>query len=347
MVGAFSLQAMALVGAELLAAVSAEGLGGAGDDLILGGLRAIAVPGGLVFGVLVAAVVGSKFAYRTFERRCWPATRSLRFAGYQLAVAGVLAVAGGGAEAASGHGGGPAPGRRRHRRRGVLERPAHQAALAAPGRRPPVRPAGRRRRWSCGAPWPAWSPPSPTACWAHCPALEPAPATAGPSTPPPPASPARHIDSTPRAALVVVLALRGRLWAASPSTPAGRSATEPEEPDAAHGGGGAVQLLGADRRGGPRPGRAAPGRPGRRPDRAPGSRRRRRRRLRPADARAQPRLRPAGRAGAGLDGGRHPPGGGRRPPRRSPATRWSSAGTARSCWARWPPPATATAGSGC
>ncbi|HYJ72831.1 MAG TPA: hypothetical protein VE265_10200, partial [Actinomycetota bacterium] len=36
---AFSVQAMALAGAELLGAVTAEGLGGAGDDLVLGGLR--------------------------------------------------------------------------------------------------------------------------------------------------------------------------------------------------------------------------------------------------------------------------------------------------------------------
>ena len=64
-VAAFSLQAMAVVAAELLAAVAAEGLAGAGDDLVLGGLRVTAVPGGLVFGVLVAAVVGSEFGWAT------------------------------------------------------------------------------------------------------------------------------------------------------------------------------------------------------------------------------------------------------------------------------------------
>ena len=62
---AFSLQAMALVGAELLGAVTGDGLAGAGDDLVLGGLRVLAVPGGLVFGVLVAAVVGSEFGWAT------------------------------------------------------------------------------------------------------------------------------------------------------------------------------------------------------------------------------------------------------------------------------------------
>src|SRR4029450_13447108 len=46
-VAAFSLQAMALVAAVVLAAVAAEGLAGAGNDLILGGLRGTAAPGGL------------------------------------------------------------------------------------------------------------------------------------------------------------------------------------------------------------------------------------------------------------------------------------------------------------
>jgi hypothetical protein len=91
-VAAFALQATALVGAELVAAVSAEGLAGAGDDLILGGLRATAVPGGLVFGVLVAAVVGTEFGWATERVLLARDPRRLRFAGYQLAVAGVLAV---------------------------------------------------------------------------------------------------------------------------------------------------------------------------------------------------------------------------------------------------------------
>ena len=49
-------------------------LAGAGDDLVLGGLRVTAVPGGMVFGVLVAAVVGAEFGWAT-ERAlrliCW------------------------------------------------------------------------------------------------------------------------------------------------------------------------------------------------------------------------------------------------------------------------------------
>jgi hypothetical protein len=91
-VAAFSLQAMALVAAVVLAAVAAEGLAGAGDDLILGGLRVTAVPGGLVLGVLAAAVVGAEFGWATERALLARDPRRLRFAGYQLAVAAVLAL---------------------------------------------------------------------------------------------------------------------------------------------------------------------------------------------------------------------------------------------------------------
>jgi len=91
-VAAFSLQAMAVLAAVVLGAVAAEGLAGAGDDLILGGLRVTAVPGGLVFGVLVAAVVGAEFGWATERVLLARDPRRLRFAGYQLAVA-VLAAA--------------------------------------------------------------------------------------------------------------------------------------------------------------------------------------------------------------------------------------------------------------
>ncbi|MFL6225725.1 MAG: hypothetical protein ACJ75K_23625, partial [Actinomycetes bacterium] len=92
-VAAFSLQAMAVLGAELLGAVGAEELAGAGHDLVLGGLRVTAVPGGLVFGVLVAVVVGAEFAWATERALLARDPRRLRFAGYQLAVAAVLALA--------------------------------------------------------------------------------------------------------------------------------------------------------------------------------------------------------------------------------------------------------------
>jgi hypothetical protein len=90
---AFSLQAMTLVAASVLAAVTGEGLAGAGSDLILGALRATAVPGGLLFGVLVAAVVGAEFGWATERALLARDPRRLRFAGYQLAVAATLAVA--------------------------------------------------------------------------------------------------------------------------------------------------------------------------------------------------------------------------------------------------------------
>jgi hypothetical protein len=90
---AFSLQAMAVLAAVVAGAVAVEGLAGAGDDLILGGLRVTAVPGGLVFGVLVAAVVGAEFGWATERALLARDPRRLRFAGYQLAVAAVLAAA--------------------------------------------------------------------------------------------------------------------------------------------------------------------------------------------------------------------------------------------------------------
>lgn len=129
---AFSVQAMALAGAELLGAVTAEGLGGAGDDLVLGGLRVLAVPGGLVFGVLVAAVVGSEFGWATERALLARDPRRLRFAGYQLAVAAVLALAWWAAQsllavtvaALLQAGGGIVAG-------AAWNAPAHQAALAA------------------------------------------------------------------------------------------------------------------------------------------------------------------------------------------------------------------------
>jgi hypothetical protein len=92
-VAAFALQGAAVATAELAAALTGDGLAGAGDDLVLGGLRLVAVPGGLVFGVLVAAAVGAEFGWATERALLARDPRRLRFAGYQLAVAGVLALA--------------------------------------------------------------------------------------------------------------------------------------------------------------------------------------------------------------------------------------------------------------
>jgi hypothetical protein len=90
-VAAFAVQGAAVALAELAAALTADGLAGAGDDLVLGGLRLVGVPGGLVLGVLVAAVVGAEFGWATERALLARDPRRLRFAGYQLAVAGVLA----------------------------------------------------------------------------------------------------------------------------------------------------------------------------------------------------------------------------------------------------------------
>ena len=92
-VAAFALQGAAVAGAELVAAATGDGLAGAGDDLVLGGLRLVAVPGGLVLAVLVAAVVGAEFDWSTERALLARDPRRLRFAGYQLAVAAVLAAA--------------------------------------------------------------------------------------------------------------------------------------------------------------------------------------------------------------------------------------------------------------
>jgi hypothetical protein len=90
-VAAFAVQGAAVALAELAAALTADGLAGTGDDLVLGGLRLVGVPGGLVLGVLVAAVVGAEFGWATERALLARDPRRLRFAGYQLAVAGVLA----------------------------------------------------------------------------------------------------------------------------------------------------------------------------------------------------------------------------------------------------------------
>jgi len=92
-VAAFAVQGAALALAELVAAVTGDDLAGAGDDLVLGGLRLVAVPGGLAVGVLVAAVVGAEFGWATERALLARDPRRLRLAGYQLAVAGVLAAA--------------------------------------------------------------------------------------------------------------------------------------------------------------------------------------------------------------------------------------------------------------
>ena len=142
---AFALQATAVATAELLAAVTGDGLAGAGDDLVLGGLRLIVAPGGLVFGVLVAAVVGAEFGWATERALLARDPRRLRFAGYQLAVAAVLAVAWWAAQSLLAVAGPPC---------------SRRAAASSPG--PPGAPPPTGRRWP-----PPWSSPWSTASWAR------------------------------------------------------------------------------------------------------------------------------------------------------------------------------------
>jgi hypothetical protein len=57
------------------------------------GLRATAAPGGLVFGVLAAAVVGSEFAWATERALLARDPRRLRFAALQLSLVSAMALA--------------------------------------------------------------------------------------------------------------------------------------------------------------------------------------------------------------------------------------------------------------
>jgi hypothetical protein len=168
----FALQATAVAAAELLAAVTAEGLAGAGDDLVLGGLRLIVAPGGLVFGVLVAAVVGAEFGWATERALLARDPRRLRFAGYQLAVAAVLALAWWAVQS--------------------LLAVAVAALLQAGGGIVAGASWARPAPWSCGAPWPGWSPSAPTGCWSSwCWPPNGTRPAAGPYARPAPAWPAR------------------------------------------------------------------------------------------------------------------------------------------------------------
>ena len=203
---AFLLQATAVAGAELLTAVTGDELAEAGDDLVLGGLRVTAVPGGLMFGVLVAAVVESEFGWATEQSLLARDPRQLRFAGLQLAVAAVLAltwwavqslVAVTVAACSSGRG---------HRRRRRLDRLRPPGRPELPRWPPPSSTgcSGRPAPWSCEAPWPGWSPCSPTGCWANSSSPDGQRSPAGPCTPRRPVWPAR---APPRC--------RGRPWSSS------------------------------------------------------------------------------------------------------------------------------------
>ncbi len=81
----FALQFAVLAGVDLLAWGGSDPLG-AGGDLVLAGLRATVVPGGLLFAVLAAEVVGAEFAWSTERVLLARDPRRSRFVGLQLAI---------------------------------------------------------------------------------------------------------------------------------------------------------------------------------------------------------------------------------------------------------------------
>jgi len=80
-----ALQLVVLAGVGLLAAAGRDPLGAHGD-LVLAGLRATAVPGGLLFAVLVAAAVGAEFGWSTERMLLARDPRRSRFAALQFAL---------------------------------------------------------------------------------------------------------------------------------------------------------------------------------------------------------------------------------------------------------------------
>jgi hypothetical protein len=90
-VGLFLLQATVAAVLDGMLFVEVSSGGAQGATFVLRGLQAGVVPGGLLFGVLAAAVVGAEFNWATERALLARDPRRLRFAGYQLAVAGVVA----------------------------------------------------------------------------------------------------------------------------------------------------------------------------------------------------------------------------------------------------------------
>jgi hypothetical protein len=86
------IQLGVLITVELIEVLEGVGPDGPGRDLILLGLRAVAAPGGLIFGVLAAAVVGSEFTWATERAMLSRDPRRLRFVALQLGLVTALAV---------------------------------------------------------------------------------------------------------------------------------------------------------------------------------------------------------------------------------------------------------------
>lgn len=89
---ALLIQSAVLIAVDLVD-VLGRGGGDEGRDLVLLGLRVVAAPGGLVFGVLAAAVVGSEFTWSTERALLARDPRRGRFVRLQLVVTATLALA--------------------------------------------------------------------------------------------------------------------------------------------------------------------------------------------------------------------------------------------------------------
>jgi hypothetical protein len=87
------IQIGVLITVELIEVLQHPGPDTVTRDLVELGLRATAAPGGLIFGVLAAAVVGSEFTWATERALLSRDPRRLRFVALQLSMVTVLAVA--------------------------------------------------------------------------------------------------------------------------------------------------------------------------------------------------------------------------------------------------------------
>jgi hypothetical protein len=86
------IQIGVLITVELLEVLEHLQPGAVTRDLVQLGLRATAAPGGLIFGVLAAAVVGSEFTWATERALLSRDPRRLRFVALQLCLVTALAV---------------------------------------------------------------------------------------------------------------------------------------------------------------------------------------------------------------------------------------------------------------
>lgn len=91
-VAALFLLAAAMVAARGFVTAAGAGTGAPARDYVLEGLAVVAVPGGLVFGVLAAAVAGADFVTATEQLLLSRDPRRLRFVRLHLTVAALLAV---------------------------------------------------------------------------------------------------------------------------------------------------------------------------------------------------------------------------------------------------------------